>query len=269
MSVSFKSKNFLVSDSTHKPNKIDAHIHKYYEFLRFTEGDAVCIVDGKTFTLLPGDIIITKPNVLHAISFNTDSDYSRTFLQLSPGLISRIPQKLVQHIIKGFSSGVCIIHKETAITFGLYGFFDKAVALLENRNEKNIYIAELLMQRFAVAVDEAIKHELQSTNSESVSPTLSRIKNYLDYNFTSDINLDELAEDMFISKYHICHLFKDELGITVLDYIALKRISAVREFLAKDCNITDAYRQCGFNDYSSFYRAVKKYTGLKPSEFYK
>ncbi len=269
MSISFRSKDFLVSEFTIKPKKIDAHIHKYYEFLLFSEGDAVYIVDGKTFTLSPGDIVITKPDILHAISFNNDLDYTRTFIQLSPNMLARIPQKLVQHIIKGFPNGICIIPGDTAKKYNLYSFFDEVVELLAVRDTKNIYLAELLMLRFAVAVNEAINHKVQSNRNESENSTLTKVKNHLDENYLTELNLDELAEEMFVSKYYICHLFKEQLGITVLDYVALKRISAAKELIAGDMSITDAYRKCGFNDYSSFYRAVKKYTGLKPSEFYK
>lgn len=269
MSISFRSKDFLVSDFTITPKKIDAHIHKYYEFLRFKHGDAVYIVDGKTFSLSPGCIVITRPNVLHAISFNSDSDYDRTFIQLSPNILSQIPQVLVKHLIKGFPEGILIIRKETAEEYKLYDFFERAVALLEVRNEKTVYLAKLLMLEFAVAIDEAVKHESHSEYSETESSTLTRIKSYIDEKYLAELNLDELADEMFVSKYHICHLFKSQLGITVLDYVALKRISAVKERIANGCNITDAYTHCGFNDYSSFYRAVKKYTGLKPSEFYK
>lgn len=269
MSISFRSKDFLVSDFTVPPKKIDAHIHKYYEFLRFSEGDAVYIVDGKTFALSPGDIVVTKPDVLHAISFNTDSDYSRTFIQFSLNMLSRIPQKLVQNIIKGFPNGICIIHKDTAEKYNLYDFFDEVVTLLNDKNTKNIYLAELTVLKFAIAADEAIRDELQSRRSENTNSTLEKIKNYLDENYICELNLNALADEMFVSKYYICHLFKEQIGITVLDYVALKRISAIKELVARDINITDAFRKCGFNDYSSFYRAVKKYTGLKPSEFYK
>ncbi len=251
------------------PPKLDSHIHKYYEFLRFIDGDASYITDSKTILLEKGDIIITRPDKLHTISFNTDSEYVRTFIQLSPGLLSRIPSGLVRSIISGRASEIHIIHPETAEKCGLYRYFDEGIKLLRDRTEKNKFLAELLFLEFAVAVNEAMELEMKADGSAEENRTIERIKKYLDENYTSELNLDELARIFFMSKYYLCHLFKEETGITVSDYISLKRIAAVREHMGAGGAITDVYRKCGFNDYSSFYRAVKKYTGLKPSEFYK
>ncbi|MGM9937511.1 MAG: AraC family transcriptional regulator [Candidatus Ornithomonoglobus sp.] len=269
MWLSFKSKDFLMSHmEVENPQKLDSHVHKYYEFLRFIDGDASYIIGSKTFMLEKGDIIITRPDKLHTISFNTDSDYIRTFIQLSPGMLSRIPSGLVRSLTSGRAADVHIIHRETAEQCGLYRYFDEGIRLLSDRTEKNKFLAELLFLEFAVAVNEAMELERKASGSTEENHTIARIKKYIDDNYTSELNLDELARVFFMSKYYLCHLFKEETGITISDYIALKRIGAVREHIHAGSVITDIYRKCGFNDYSSFYRTVKKYTGLKPSEFY-
>lgn len=269
MWLSFRSKDFLMSHMELKnPPKLDSHIHKYYEFLRFIDGDASYIIGSKTLMLEKGDIIVTRPDRLHTISFNTDSEYIRTFIQLSPGLLSRIPSGLVRSITSSRAAEIHIIHPQTAEKCGLYRYFDDGIRLLENRTEKNKFLAELLFLEFAVAVNEAMELELKVSGNTEENHTIARIKKYLDENYTSELNLDELARIFFMNKYYLCHLFKDETGITISDYIALKRIAAVRRHIGNGSTITDIYRKCGFNDYSSFYRTIKKYTGLKPSEFY-
>ncbi len=264
MWISYKSRDVLISYFKISSHPIDTHIHKYFEFLWFMDGDASYIIDSKTYQLQSGDIILTPPDKLHTISFNNDSAYERAFIQLSPRLLSRIPRQLVKNIIGGVTTD--IIKKDIAAAHGLYDYYNDVIELLQDRNAKNEFLTELLVQKFAVAVNEAIT---DANAQHSENKTVSALKDYLDENITAPLNLDEISRRFFMSKYYLCHLFKEETGITISDYVSLKRIAAVREYLNKDIPITEVYRHCGFNDYSTFYRTVKKYTGKKPSEFYK
>lgn len=269
MGLSYKSTDFLVSDAEAvKPPRLASHVHKYFEFLRFIDGGASYIAGSETCILEKGDIVVTHPNTLHTISLDASVPYSRQFIQLSPQFLLRIPSSLVRNIINDKFSEMQIIHKNTAEQFELYRFYDECIRLLLERTEKNKFFASLLLQQFAVSVNEAIGAERHLTETSEESPALSRLKAWLDENYAENITLDEMAKIFSMSKYYICHLFKEEAGVTVSDYIALKRIDAVRSFVNEGGAITDIYRRCGFNDYSSFYRTVKNYTGMKPSEFY-
>lgn len=267
MGLSFKCDDFLVSRSRHTPVKLDAHVHRHYEFLWFREGSASYIVNDKTYRLERGDVIITPPDTLHTISFDNDSIYSRVFIQISNNLLSQIPQQLIKNIYDSDKDG-CIIHSTTAQKYKLYLYFDDVADLLCARTEKNIFLAKLIVMRFALAVNDAAKQALQSESSDEENPIISKIKAYVNENYTGKLNIDELAGVFHMSKYYLCHIFKEATGITIFDYIALRRIDAVKQHLSQTCGISDAFTYCGFNDYSSFYRTVKKYTGLKPSDFY-
>ena len=257
-----------MSEATIDSVKIDAHIHLYHEFLYFKSGDASYVEGNSTFILSPGDIIVTKPHVMHAISFTGETEYSRIFIQMSPHMLSKIPHNLTRGITGRHSSDSFIIPAETADAYGLYHFFERGTELLSDRTEKNIYLTELLFLEFAVHVNDAIEHE-RNIGGEQEDSVINNIKKYLDKNYVNELNLDEIGRQFFMSKYSICHMFKAETGITVSDYVSLKRIAAVRQKALGDSNLNEVYRLCGFKDYSTFYRTVKKYTGLKPSEFYK
>lgn len=269
MGVSFRCKKFMLSDASTIPSRIDAHIHLYHEFLYFEQGDASYISGSFTHQLSPGDIIVTKPNVVHAISFASNARYSRIFIQISPHMLSSIPGELTRNLNGRFSNDSYIIQAQTTKKLHLHWYFHKGALLLSNTNEKNIYLAELLFSRFAIEANAAISYQMdRSGKIQSENNIVKSIKNYIDENYISEISLDELGKIFFISKYSICHMFKAETGITILDYLSLKRISAVQEHISSGKKLSDIYRICGFKDYSTFYRTVKKYTGMNPSDFY-
>ena len=90
---------------------------------------------------------------------------------------------------------------------------------------------------------------------------------YINNHLSEDLSLDKLASFFYSSKYHISHVFKDNMGISIHQYIIKKRLHASKNGILSGIPFTELYHQYGFSDYTSFYRAFKKEFGLSPKEF--
>ena len=94
-------------------------------------------------------------------------------------------------------------------------------------------------------------------------------KLFIDGHFMYPINLDDIAEEAFFSKFHFVRIFKSIYGKTPHSYLTQVRIEKAKEFLAQDRTVGDVCFALGFESAASFTLLFKKHTGKTPSAFQK
>ena len=99
---------------------------------------------------------------------------------------------------------------------------------------------------------------------------LSHVLRYINANFASIESLEELADKFFLSKYHLCHMFKQHLGVPLVTYLNTIRIRAACK-LIKDGGLSTAEiaAACGFNSTSYFCKVFKDEKGVSPGKYLK
>ena len=97
------------------------------------------------------------------------------------------------------------------------------------------------------------------------SSEFMHVANYIDENFSDEINLDILCSKFSISKSHLSRQFKASTGFGINEYVSLVRIkNAEKLLLTTDYSITKIAELCGFNDSSYFSAVFKKLKGISP-----
>ncbi|NOW05703.1 helix-turn-helix transcriptional regulator [Clostridium beijerinckii] len=93
---------------------------------------------------------------------------------------------------------------------------------------------------------------------------------YIENNLNKKIQLKELADKAFLSKYHFHRVFHSVVGEPVAEYIRKKRLEeASNELLTTENKIIDIALKYQFSNQESFTRAFKKLYGIPPKEFRK
>lgn len=107
-----------------------------------------------------------------------------------------------------------------------------------------------------------------SYNKEYLYKNIVGAKQYLDKSFNEEINIDILAKQANISKFHFIRLFKLIYKITPHQYLTVKRIKmAKRELEKPNQSVSDVCHKVGFNSVSSFCNLFKKTTNQTPLEY--
>jgi AraC-like DNA-binding protein len=92
-------------------------------------------------------------------------------------------------------------------------------------------------------------------------------KLFIDNHFGDDIDLNNIADEAYFSKFHFIRLFKKIYGKTPHQYLTSVRIEKAKEFLQKEISVTETCFIVGFDSVSSFTGLFKRYTNTRPSEY--
>ncbi len=93
----------------------------------------------------------------------------------------------------------------------------------------------------------------------------AKIEAYISENLASDLSVEELCREFYVSRQVLYSLFHDEFGDTVRNYILNKRIAKAKQLLSEtEMPVSDVARTVGFSDYSYFIRLFRKRTGQTP-----
>lgn len=112
-----------------------------------------------------------------------------------------------------------------------------------------------------------LKADLYS-NQDQIE-TIIGVRNYIDTHYDQNLNLDQLSEVQFVSKFHMLRLFKRYYGMTPRQYLIDKRIEKSKEHLANEMSVTEVCFAVGFESVGSFSSLFKVRIGKSPSQYRK
>lgn len=252
-------------------SRVELHSHDYYEFYFFLEGNVSIQVGEHLYPVKYGDVMLIPPYISHCpIIHSTDipyrrfvfwisQDYCRYLCNISPDYFY-----LMEYVKKHRK----YLFSNDRITFN--SLQSQIMRLIEEMNadrfgkntQISLYVNELVLHLNRLVYERNMPKK--KTHEISLYQNLIR---YIENHLEQDLSLELLAKEFFVSKYHIAHVFKDNMGMSIHQYITKKRLELCRGAILSEMSITQAYQTFGFGDYSSFYRAFKKEYGISPRDF--
>lgn len=260
---------FYYSDTHFR--SVGSHSHSYYELYFFEEGAVTMEIDAKPHSLQPGDVIVIPPDTGHqAMLTDPEKPYRRFVFWLSKPFLTALESK----------SPDCGYFLRRAETRSRYVYHFDPVAFNALRTRLFTLLDEIHADRFgkATAIDLVITDLLlflsrtvyeqeQRRNRKEQLSRYEAITHYVDGHLDEPLSLDALARRFYLSKFYLVHLFRENAGLSVHQYILKKRLAACCDAMLGGAAVGEAYRQWGFGDYSAFYRAFRKEYGMSPSTY--
>ena len=79
--------------------------------------------------------------------------------------------------------------------------------------------------------------------------------------------ISDIAEKLYVNSGHLGKIFKSELGLTLSDYLIMRKIAEAKKLLYMGLSVKEACHLSGFGNYSNFIRTFKKIEGYPPGKF--
>ncbi|MCO5950811.1 helix-turn-helix domain-containing protein [Mucilaginibacter flavidus] len=92
-------------------------------------------------------------------------------------------------------------------------------------------------------------------------------KIYIDDHYGDNIDLNNIADEAYFSKFYFIRAFKNTYGKTPHQYLIYVRIEKARELLKTGTPVSEVCYTVGFESLSSFSGLFKRVAGLSPSAY--
>ncbi len=136
-------------------------------------------------------------------------------------------------------------------------------------NSKNIY-ADLNLKELLIRLMQS-QHLTQVMTESAVSNNHSRqhfVLNYIREHLTERISVDTLSKKAYLSRNLFFRWFREQFGITPLEYVNRERITLAKRLLSQpDTSVSEVSERCGFADVNYFIRMFKKVEGITPKTY--
>lgn len=253
---------------------VPIHQHDFYEVYYFIGGNAEYNVEGRTYDLQSGDLLLINPLELHQPRIGPDQrDYERIVLWINKNYLSELCYNKTS-LTRCFDNTIPDHSNLLRPTKMQQTYISAMLDELINERSGNGYAveiaAEAILLRFLVELNRlTINSKNETGKEESSSTIIPDVLEYINSHFCEKLTLTSIADEFFVSKYYLSHVFNDAVGTSVHRYIVLKRLIHAKQMLLSGIKSTTAATNCGFNDYAGFYRAFTAEYGVTPTEFVK
>ncbi len=102
------------------------------------------------------------------------------------------------------------------------------------------------------------------------SPINAQVRQYLETHYSEPLSLNQIAEAVHMSRFSLCHHYKETCGSTVMEHLRRIRIEKAKQLLRlTTVCIEEIGQSCGFENPSYFGKVFREETGQAPNEYRK
>lgn len=253
------------------PPTVDFHQHSFYEIFFFLSGDVDYIIEGKTYALRPGDILLTSCSDIHRPDIRPGTPYERIVIWLEEGFFDHLRKFCGENLSSGFKDAALkdyrLIRPDSATFAQLQQLCGKISQARYSKEAGSGALAGAYLTEFLVYVYRAYYNSpALLKNDITENGKINQIISYINSNLSSELSLDRLAERFYTSKYHLSRQFRQFTGLSLYQYIVKKRLILAHNLLRAGHPATEACFASGFSDYSNFLKVFKREFGRTPKE---
>ncbi len=251
-------------------SQIKMHQQATWELTYVSLGTGIRIIGDKTEPFDSGEVVLISPDIPHCWSFNN----SKTDLH---GHIANITvtfdDVFLNKCAATFPEMSAVIMKLRnnidAVRFGKQKAADIISVLNDMKKENEAEKLASFIRLLVILSDDkdllVVGHN-NKTNTKEYQ--LNQIRTYVICNFYRPIAIDDVARYVNMNRTAFCRFFKQNVGMSFVNYLNDYRISKACELLEKsELNISQVCYKSGFNDIPYFCRMFRRFKSMPPGKY--
>lgn len=233
--------------------RIAPHLHTSAELIYIEEGSATLTVGSLEYLIQKGDFAYIMPSTLHSVSPDT---YQTSIFVIN------CKTDLIDSVLKKFNG--CRPASPVLRAHDVPKDLPYALSALALEENDDIAISWLNL------IFSFVCFNLRFANiTEGATADLSsRILSYLGGHYREPLSLDDLANAMGVSRFHLSHMFATKFGIGFKEYLNNLRVECAKGLLrSTDMPISEVSANSGFENQRTFNRVFGDNTGITPRDY--
>lgn len=251
-----------------------AHNHDVLEILLVTRGKLCAIVNGHSYIMFPGDIVLANPFDIH----QGDCDQEGTeYLGITTNLKKILPYAQtsltpsVSDLLSGKSRFETFLHHDIPNAKLLAEALLRLQQSLPDKSPSGECVsAGIVFEIFSILFrDHYITGELSLRGQRDLDFSRN-VSQYLYENYGKDISTRSICDHLYMEMPQFCRKFREHFGCNFSNYLCKYRImNAANLYRGSELLISQIALNVGFSDYCYFSKSFKKYIGQSPAIYFR
>jgi len=229
------------------------HYHSYTELVYVSEGQGVQIIEGESFKVQAGSIMLFNVNGHHSFYATKEMTMINCCIKYTDNLLhfpseNSLNRVFQLNLIDQIQTEHILYLIELELNNNKYNNMFAVYSLLD--------ILMLIVQR-------------NSINKSHIDPIWGELLQYISMNYAT-VTLQDAVRICDMSTGHFCRQFKKRFSMTFLEYVNFYRIQKAKEMLQyTKLSVNEIAEKTGYISTYRFFDCFKKFTGTTPLKYRK
>lgn len=250
------------------------HYNINFMLIYFLRGAGNIKIEGRHYDIEEGDIIVLNPTELYHCTVDTGKYHERIVLYVNEAILRNFPYDCSDLFLslhqrkKGVGNR---IPAQIAANYHLNRDLEQLLKLAKAPDTISAILSickviEILARLNQIVIPIYIS-SLNNYETANGNPLINNTLNYINNHFTEELNIADIALQFNVDQSYLSHLFKEHVGMSLWNYVILRRIYLFNDLIRRNHSIEETCYQAGFQNYSNFFRLYKKYMKMTPMQF--
>ena len=245
-------------------------VHQEIEMYYLRQGERIYFVEDRTYHLTPGSVLFIGSNRIHKTSSTGNHPHERLLLEIHPDFLKTCSRMFPDVNLDYLLSQTAVISTPDSVYNASIRESFEEIARLEKEQpfgyevEIQLNVVKLFLNFHRTLNTSGDAHVLNSSKHQKIYEVLR----YIGANMDKITSLDMLCQHFYISKYYLCHSFKEVTGLSVMAFLNMTRVMRASVLLKEDkLTVAQIGKAVGFDSVAHFTDVFKRLEGVTPNEY--